>query len=43
MRSKILGICNDETSSVYLLENGILKAVLSEERFSRKKLLENLL
>ena len=38
MRTKILGICNDETSSVCLLENGILKAAVSEERFSRKKL-----
>ena len=33
-----LGICNDETASACLFENGNLIAAASEERFSRKKL-----
>lgn len=33
-----LGICNDETSSACLFENGKVIAAVSEERFSRKKL-----
>ena len=33
-----LGICNDESASACLFEDGHLVAAVSEERFSRKKL-----
>ena len=36
--SYTLGICNDETASACLFNNGVLVAAVSEERFSRKKL-----
>ena len=36
--TKILGICNDETSSACLIDNGLLVSAVSEERFTRKKI-----
>ena len=35
---KILGICNDETSSACLMVDGIIVSAVSEERFSRVKM-----